>query len=160
MLRNGADPNECFESSAPEATDPYEAFQSGTPWVLAVRCGLHPDRWNYLLPWFQRLLKHEADSAQSALRDSLDELCREDDSVHVPETLLYTTTLHVVLSTLGFPEDQEQKDIIRLCLDHCKDFDATDSDGTSISVWADKIDKRLGEFVREEITARTTRKRA
>lgn len=159
LLSYGADPNEYFESSSPWATDPSEQFQSGTPWVLAVRNGLTEFCRDFLLLWIQRLLKYGADPTQRAMRESFDDW-KNDLRVHVPETLQYTTTFHVLLSCLGFPDDQEQKDIITLFLDHCKDFDAVDSDGTTISSWADQIDKRLGSFVREEIAARTTRKRA
>ena len=160
LLSYGADPNEYFESSSPWATDPSEHFQPGRPWVLAVRNGLVPDFRDDLLPWIQRLLRYGANPTQRALRESFDDDGKRDMSVHVPKTLQYTTTFHVLLSCLGFPDDQEQRDIITLFFDHCKDFNAADSNGTTISVWADQIDKRLGTFVREEIAVRTTRKRS
>lgn len=61
--------------------------------------------------------------------------------------------------------------LIGVLLDHCENYDVTDSDGVGIAEWADTsqyycdydnkdtpIDPWIGAFVRAEIAARTTRK--
>ena len=155
LLGNGADPN--------------EQFQETTPWAEIVTYGDYFDL--YLLLWLQRLLEHGANPIHRVYRSSI-----QDNNVF-PQTLVYTTTFHLILSSFHWWDIQEQLEMIRLLLRHCKDFDAADSDGTTISAWADVQDERrkgerrkreskgrvgnaiLGETVRQEIAAIRQRQR-
>ena len=159
LLNNGADPN--------------EQFQEITPWTLAVRKqydlqGIYgPQYIDYILI-FQTMLEHGANPTQRYYLISSKKTVAEEE--FFPKTLVYTTTFHVMLSNCYWWDTEEQLDTIRLLLRYCKDFDAADSDGTTISEWADVLDERhkedrdpedalLGEMVRREITARRQRQR-
>lgn len=157
LLSNGAGPNEQFYSFL-FFTD--EQLQLTTPWILAVRNAFHHDflfdeSFMLFLPCIQRLLKYGADPTQRVSRAILEVGLALDE---IPKTLLYTTTFHFILSHLPKIEARKQLEIIELLLDHCKDFDAADSDGTTISAWADMMGKRLGRLVRKGIAERMTRK--
>ncbi len=155
LLSNGAGPNEQFYSFSI-----YEQLELTTPWILAVRRAFYDNCASYesfelFSPWIQRLLNYGADTTQRVSRAILEigfALGR------IPTTLQYTTTFHFILSHLPPIDGRKQQKIIELLLDHCKKFDATDSEGTTIPAWAEKMDKRVGKLVKEGIAKRIARK--
>ena len=148
LLRNGADPN--------------ELFQEATPWTLALGNGTLFSCNIKDLHMIQRLLEHGANPTHHVYLDSTDMF---DDNDNFPQTPVYTTTFHMILSYIRdvWWDIEDQLEIIRLLLRYCQDFDAENSDGTTISAWADVLDERhtkknrtggmLGKLVREEIAA-------
>ena len=136
LLSNGANPN--------------ERFHDITPWTWAVRNRMRGDRLGKgeFPPWIQRLLEFGADPTEQVFPSR-----NESYSSRVPVTLTYTTTFHIVLCFLDDVDVGKQLEIIRLLLGNCNDLDLADSDGTTISTWADKADKRVGRLLREEIAA-------
>ena len=141
LLSNGADPN--------------EQFQETTPWTLAVRL-MSIVSIGASFPWLPRLLEHGANPTH---RLYLDSFKMYDGNDTFPQTLVYTTTFHVILSKIRWWDATEPPLIIPHLLRHCKDLDAADSDGTTISAWADQTDTDLGQYVRGEIAAIRERQR-
>lgn len=148
LLRNGADPNERYESIE-------DGIEPITPWIYAVSVGKDRYVQGWLIDWSQKLFKYGADPTQRVFRGQF----TLEKGVSEAATLVYTTTCHVVLSFLPSWDDEERLELIRLFLDYCTDFDAADSHGTTISVWANRMDRQVGEHVRREMAARMARKR-
>ena len=163
----GKDNSEILETLLSNGADPNERFQETTPWMLTAR-GM---TWTPPLVYssmYQRLMEHGANPTQRVDLRSFD--LRGEHKETFPQTLVYTTTFHLILSSIYLWDIEEQLETIRLLLRYCKDFDAADSDGTNISEWADveyersKIygyprHARLGEMVRQEIAAMRERQR-
>ena len=160
--------------------DPNEQFQDFTPWTQAVWriANLFEDHYVYGEDYddsiliFQILLQHGANPTQRVYLNN----SYSDSSVSWPaerfssQTLVYTTTFHVILSISHWWHTAKQLESIQLLLRYTKDFDAADSDGTTISAWADVVDERnkedrdpedalLGVMVRQAITAIRERQR-
>ena len=158
LLNNGADPN--------------EQFQGFTPWTWAINQQYHlnniyGERYGDYIPIFQTLLEHGANPTQHVYLNSSVTWAAYD---FFPQTLVYTTTFHVILSISYESHIAKHLELIQLLLRYCKDFDAADSDGTTISAWADLQDERnknegfpesglLGDTVRQEIAAIRQRQR-
>lgn len=68
-------------------------------------------------------------------------------------TKLSSTVFHVTLSFLT-PWTELHTSLLRSFVDHCDDFEATDSDGVGIQDWADHLDPEMGAFLRWEIPAK------
>ena len=154
---------EILESLLSNGVDPNGQFQKSNSWTLVFKNGIGSYYPEVFVPVIQRLLEYGANPTHRVYLDSFD--------IHTqrifPQTLVYTTAFHVTLVCLQHRDSEEQLEMIRLLLRHCKDFDAADSDGTTILAWADVLDKEdqdpgyalLGEMVRQEITAIRERQR-
>ena len=154
---------EILESLLSNGVDPNGQFQKSNSWTLVLKDGADFDYPEIIVPVIQRLLEYGANPTHRVYLDSFDIGTKRIFS----QTLVYTTAFHVVLFYLQHWDSEEQLELIRLLSRHCKDFDAADSDGTTILAWADMLDKKdrdpgyalLGELVRKEITAIRQRQR-
>ena len=152
LLENGADPN--------------EAYGLRTPWIHAL-CNLrvfsdfHAFRELVVL-----MLSSGANPCQRISRDG------DPWWVYYERPAHYTTAFHIALTCIKTLTEIEKMAFIRSFLDHCESYDLKDSDGFGIAEWADTavwyawgggsrgpIDSWIGDFLRSEIEARTTRKR-
>ena len=149
--------------------DPNEQFQEITPWTWAVKrdfeiCEKYGAPDITCVEMFAILLEHGANPICRVYRRSM------RDNTVFPQTLVCTTTFHIILSAFLDRDPGGQVDMIELLLLYCEDFDAADSDGITISACADLQDgrplrcgytreERLGEMVRDEITAMRQRQR-
>lgn len=156
LLENGADPNQTFERS--------------TPWTLAV-VNIVPthdsEKWAGKI--LALMLSYGANPCQRVSRDDSTRWRVYERPKH------YTTTFHIALTKIEWLTKVEKVTCIRALLDNCEDYDVVDSDGVGIAECADTaksakcyryygisntpIDSWVGDFIRAEIAARTTRKR-
>ena len=130
--------------------DPMETYGLDTAWSFMV---MVRDRYSGYVPSSNSIglmLEHGADPTQRIFRN-------EDHSWwnEWPKKL-HSTTFHVILSSLG-PWAKWRKPLLKSFVNHCKDFEATDSDGVGIQEWADSVDPEMGAFLRQEIAARQGR---
>ena len=158
LLEKGADPNQTFEQS--------------TPWVyslLNIAIYVGNDTWESEI--LSLMLRYGANPWQRVSRDDSD-WWKDRES---PED--YTTAFHIALTVIKEFYEAEMMTYIRSLLDNCKDYDVVDSDGVGIADWADTewllygstgdstgdaprvLDTWMGDFIRAEIAARTTRNR-
>ena len=79
-----------------------------------------------------------------------------------------TTAFHIALTHLEYLTESNKTGIFKAFLDHCKRFDAVDSEGVGIVEWADttrystssrKLEPWIGRFIRDEIAVRMIQKR-
>ena len=152
--------------------DLNEQFQEITPWTWAVKreydlCDKYGALYNDCESMFQKMLEHGANPDQRVYLDSSEYYYHRHT---FPQTQVYTTTFHVILSIFYRHDTTYRLELLRLLLRYCKDFDAADSDGTTISAWAkvenerlkearDPGDAVLGEMVIQEIAAMRERQR-
>ena len=149
LLENGADPNQKFGLS--------------TPWSLAVvDLGSNGNLYGWHSDYLVLMLSYGANPCQRVSRSN-SEWWEDHKS---PE--YYTTAFHIALTYIKteWLTELERMTCIRSLLDHCENYDVVDSDGVGIAEWADTehskdaaIDPGIGDFIRAEIAARTTRKR-
>ena len=153
LLENGADPN--------------QAFGRSTPWTYAL-LNLEDIVW---LPQrdseiFVLMLSYGANPCERISRDDSTWWRFYKTPAH------YTTAFHITLTLIEYLPEAEQKKCIRSFLDHCENYNFKDSDGLGIAEWADTaewysvledehkpIDSWIGNFIRSEIAARTTREK-
>ena len=150
LLDNGADPNQTFGLS--------------TPWIFCVlELGSPGNRVDQTL---LLMLNYGANPCQRVSRDDSNWWKVYERPEH------YTTTFHIALTKITRLTKVEKMTCIRALLDNCEDYDVVDSDHVGIAEWADTamyyhhyserktpIDSWIGDFIRAEIAARTTRKR-
>ena len=146
LLENGADPNQTFGLS--------------TPWGYALLNLLTPISEITIL-----MLSYGANPCQRVSRD------RGNWWIYHTKPVHYTTAFHIALTHMEDLTEIEQKTVIRSLLDHCENYDVVDSDGVGIAEWVDTVlwfeyappdrpkDFWIGDFIRSEIEARTTRER-
>ncbi|KAF6235136.1 hypothetical protein HO173_006765 [Letharia columbiana] len=136
--------------------DPMENFKSHTPWSFAIlvlgRYMASPPYQLHIGKLFTLMLEHGADPFQPVDHNIDDWWWFK----HFKK--LYSTVFHVALYSM------EQwkyifRPILRLLVDHCNDFEATDSDGIGIQDWADSLNPEIGTFLGQEIAAKRTHKR-
>lgn len=138
---------------------PMENFKSHTSWSFAVLVWgrymayppYHPCQ-PHIEKLFRLMLEHGADPVQPVHRNIEDWWWSEHPKK------LYSTVFHLALYSM------EQwkffhRPILRLLVDHCNDFEATDSDGIGIQDWADSLNPEIGTFLGQEIAAKRTHKR-
>ena len=152
LLENGADPN--------------EAYGLRTPWAHAL-CKL------CVIPDFHAY-SEQAVLMLSSGANPCQRISRDDShwwrTYTTPEH--YTTAFHMALTYIKELTEVEKMTFIRSFLDYCANYDFKDSDGFGIAEWADTaewydwgtgprgpIDSWIGDFIRSEIAARTTRER-
>ena len=150
-----------------KGADPNQTFQRSTPWILYT-LNLAPYARDYTSNSiiFSLMLSYGANVCQRVLRDD----SRWWKHYQCPEH--YTTAFHIALTTIKEFTQIEKMTFIRSLLDHCENHEVVDSDGVGIAEWADTaqyyryswgkdapIDSWMGDFIRAEIAARTTRKR-
>ncbi|KAF6221632.1 hypothetical protein HO133_001598 [Letharia lupina] len=152
--------------------DPMENFKSHTPWSFAISAPceyMGPlDNQLHIEKLFTLMLEHGADPVQPV--DHRDRLTHGANPVqgfdqsnsynrwlsHFEK--LYSTVFHLALYYVR-QEREYYEPILRLLVDHCSDFEATDSDGIGIQDWADSLNPEMGTFLGQEIAAKKTRKR-
>ena len=148
LLENGADPNQAFGLSTPwtSALSRYRAFEGSHVWSECVVL----------------MLSYGANPCQRILRDNSHWWEFYKTPAH------HTTAFHVALTYIEDLTEVGKMAFIRYFLDHCENYDVVDSDGVGIAEWADTaewfryeepIDSWIGDFIRSEIAARTTRER-
>ena len=148
--------------------DPNQAFGLSTPWTSAVLdLGTTPYSHEVGIEYLLLMLSYGANICQRISRDD----GKWWTAYKRPEH--YTTAFHIALTSIEKFTEVEKMTYIRTLLDHCEDYDVVDSDGVGIVEWADtaqwfqwgrliddpQIDSWIGDFIRAEIAARTTRKR-
>ena len=152
LLENGADPN--------------EAYRLRTPWIHAL-CNLRLfSEFHAFSELLVLMLSSGANPCQRLSRDDSEWWRHYERPSH------YTTAFHMALTDIEALTEVEKITFIGSFLDHCENYDFKDSDGFGIAEWADTaewydsmrssrrpIDSWIGDFIRSEITARTTRKR-
>lgn len=135
--------------------DLMENFKSHTPWsfaILAPCVYMGPLDNLYIEKLFTLMLEHGADPVQPVHRN-IDEWWW---SKHPKK--LYSTVFHLALYCME-QWNFFHRPILRLLVDHCNDFEATDSDGIGIQDWADSLNPEIGTFLGQEIAAKRTHKR-
>ena len=144
LLQNGADPME---------THPMEARESETPWswmvmsFLARKCVITPAKPLMLM------LEHGADPTQRVFENGHHNVFMDQFS-----SKPHTTTFHAILSLMD--ECSLDRPLLKSLVDHCNDFEATDSGGVGIQEWADSLSPEIGASLREEIAAKKQRERS
>ena len=138
LLQNGADPMETRESK--------------TPWSCMVMRFL--GRSYDLTPAkpLMLMLEHGADPTQRVFENGHHYTFEYQFS-----SKPHTTTFHAILSLMD--ECSLDRPLLKSLIDHCNDFEATDSDGVGIQEWADSLSLEIGASLREEIAARKQRER-
>ena len=152
--------------------DPMENFKSHTPWSFAILYSCEymgfPGYQLHIGKLFTLMLEHGADPFQPV--DHRDRLTHGANPVqgfdqsnsynrwlsHFKK--LYSTVFHVALYYVR-QERESYEPLLRLLVDHCNDFEATDSDGIGIQDWADSLNPEIGTFLGQEIAAKRTHKR-
>lgn len=127
--------------------DLNERFQEFTPWTWAVKrqydkCDRFGAEDSDSVEMFRTMLEHGVNPVQRVYLDGF-KYCYHRNS-HLPQTLVYTTTFHLVFSFFR-QEPPYRLELVRFFLSYCKDFDAAGSDGTTILAWAQVENERFKE---------------
>ena len=139
--------------------DINERFQSRTVWSHGI---LEHSRWvkgsgivGKMGDMIECMMRNGADPMLCVPREAdVNGFWFEDSGESM---LAYTTTLHIVLSSLWRWSDDGKEKII-LMLDHCKDYGVTDSNGVDIVAWAHRLNTEMGTFIRNYIAAKTAQR--
>ena len=153
LLENGADPNQSFGQS--------------TPWTFSILSfSPYPKGGTMKNKTLSLMLSSGANPCQRVSRYNGWDSSGWWRVYKRPEH--YTTAFHIALTAVGWLTEVEKMTSIKSMLDHCEDYNIVDSDGVGIAEWADTehyygrrnvpIDSWIGNFIRAEIAARTTRK--
>lgn len=152
-----------FEVLLNNGADPMETFNGHTPWSYWV---CHITDWDGVVRLAQSdlyrilelMLEHGADPTNRLEISGSFTYRNQPFWSSVRKGKGYSTTFHYLLWYLrGRPDANEA--IIKLLVDHCNDFGATDSDVIGIQEWADSLNLEMGDFLRQEIAAKNQRKR-
>lgn len=156
---------ETFEVLLNNGADPTETFQSETVWSAIMLEGIThpaPTARRRLEKALRLLLEHGADLTQYVLRPDEDSPFQHFINFRYwwqrRPTKTYTTVFHLMLSFFK-PVTNPPTSLLKILIDHCNDFGASDSDGIGIQDWADGIDSEMGAFLRQEIAAKNARER-
>ena len=160
------DPYETAQCLLENGADPNQSFGLSTPWSYALINFLTPlNSHEWCSEFILLMLSYGANPCQRVSRDRGNWWMYNEKPAH------YTTAFHIALTHMKYLTDVEKKKVIKSLLDHCESYDVVDSDGVGIAEWADSalwydwgescepIDSWIGDFIRSEIEARTTRKR-